>query len=122
MYKLHIHVCQCALMHMMFKNFIIRNLGLYIVYMYYFNNASYDPCHEKISLLGLRPGLDTKQAVQPQKVARDFNLILRRKPVPLISHLHNEQIKTAFYKGARFIRERKLFAGLVLACRHTSMY
>ena len=49
----------CARAHAVSKH-IMRNLALYMEYMYSFNNASYTshelPRHEKICLRGLRPG------------------------------------------------------------------
>ena len=60
--------------------------GVHIEYMYNvypFNNASYEPRHEKIFLRGLRPGRRHKRAVHPQKLAGDLNLVLiRRELVP----------------------------------------
>ena len=79
-------------MYMLEENYIIRNLGLYMEFMFSFN-ASYTSHellrHEKICFRCLRPGRRHKSGF----TAKEASWILefgRKELVPLISQLHNK--------------------------------
>ena len=99
-------------MHTLFKKYIIRNLGLYIDYIYSFNNASYEPRHEKSCLRGLRPGRRHKTGCTGETEASwRLQFVLRRELVPFVSHWHNKRIKTAIYMECKVYKKTKTFRG-----------
>ena len=77
-----------------------------------FDTASYEPCHEKICLRGLRPGHRHKTGCTATEASWRLDFGIKERTFVTLNRICTiSKIKPLIVWCARFIRGRKLFTG-----------
>ena len=83
--------------------------------VYNFDTASYEPCHEKICLLGVRQGSRHKMVCMATEASWRLGFgIKERAYATLSSHLRKKLIKSANYMECKVYKMTETFHGFRL--------